>query len=858
MSIFNKVTMESMKKSRTRTLVTIIGVALSAAMITAVATFALSLQDYTIRGASEKYGSWHVSFPDATASFVEKQEHNDEVASLTTFENLGYASLSDGKNPNKPYLFMAGFNQSTFEQLPLQLVSGRLPKNSSEVLIPEHLASNGGVHIAVGDSITLDLGERRQENQVLGQHDPYSIEGEPGAFKEKLVPKMTKTYKVVGICQRPSFEEFTAPGYTLITAADPAVPAISRNAFVTLKNPRMVKNYAEKVAGKKSYVLNENVLRFMGLSEDTIFNTLLFSVGGILVLLVMVGSIFLIYNSFIISLNERTQQFGILSSVGATPKQLRNSVLFEGICIGAIGIPLGMLAGLGSIRLVISLVARNFSNIMYADVPLKLILSVPVLLFAALISLITILISAYLPARKAANTPIMESIRQTNEVKLEVKNIRTSKLAERLYGLEGTLALKNFKRNKKRYRSIVLSLTLSVVLFVAARSFGAHLQQAAERSVVDSDYDLVFTTPDMPENQLFQLYDELKTVDGVSASSYQANVNYSTVVPTTELSSAYRSKLQESTAQTHTFPLTIQFIEDSEYRKFLQSLNLPVEEYMGTNAKMTAVAKSKAGKPKNGKSELIDLFAQDKQTLTITPKTEAPNAAQQQVDVTFVDTIPLDTLPSQPGERKSDVFMIVAPYQLKEQFSPAGIQQQLGLTFLSDRPAQSVKKMENILQQKGITSAYTLYNAKEIFDQNRNIIFVVNVFTYVFVGMISLIAVANVFNTISTNIKLRRRELAMLRSVGMSDRGFNKMMLFECALYGLRALLLGIPAAAIIAWLIYKGMVAGGAEISFLFPWGSLLISMTSVFLIVLITMFYAVSKLKKENIIDALRDDLA
>ncbi|MGG5333517.1 ABC transporter permease [Enterococcus sp. AZ163] len=858
MNIFNKITRENMKKNRTRTLVTIIGVVLSAAMITAVATFAISLQDYTIRGASERYGKWQVAFPDVTASFVEKQANNAEVANTASIENLGYAALSTNKNPNKPYLFLTGFNQSDFDQLPLKLISGRLPKDSSEVLIPEHLASNGGVHFAVGDKITLNLGDRRQEDRVLGQHDPYLTEGKPGEFKEKLVSKMEKAYKVVGICQRPSFEEFAAPGYTLVTVADPAVPSTSRSLFVTLKNPRKVKAYAEKIAGKKSYVLNENVLRFMGLSEDTIFNTLLFSVGGILVLLVMIGSVFLIYNSFVISLNERIQQFGILSSVGATPKQLRNSVLFEGICIGAIGIPAGALVGLGSIRLVISLVAKNFSNIMYADVPLKLIISVPVLLFAAGISLITILISAYLPARKAANTPVMESIRQTNEVKVEAKSIRTSKVAKRLYGLEGTLALKNFKRNKRRYRSIVLSLTLSVVLFVAARSFGAHLQQAAERSVVDSDYDLVFTTPDMPEKELFQLYEELKIVDGVSASSYQAIVNYSTVVPTTELSAAYREGLQDSKTKTHAFPLTIQFIEDSEYQKFLQSLNLPVKEYMGTNAKMTAVAKTKTEKQANGKSDLLNLFAQDKQTLTITPKTEDPNAVQQQVEVTFVDTIPLDTLPSQPGESKPYVFIIVAPYQLKEQFSPVGIDQQLGLTFLSDQPAQTVKEMDAIIQKKGIAAAYTLYNAKEIFDQNRNIIFVVNVFTYVFLVMISLIAVANVFNTISTNIKLRRRELAMLRSVGMSDRGFNKMMLFECAFYGLRALLLGIPAASIIAWLIYKGMVAGGAEITFVFPWESMLISILSVFLIVLITMFYAVSKLKKENIIDALRDDLA
>ena len=96
----------------------------------------------------------------------------------------------------------------------------------------------------------------------------------------------------------------------------------------------------------------------MGLSDDTMFNALLYSIGGILVALIMIGSVFLIYNSFNISLNERIQQFGILSSVGATAKQLRNSVLFEGVCIGAVGIPIGVLVGIGSIGLVIPIVAK--------------------------------------------------------------------------------------------------------------------------------------------------------------------------------------------------------------------------------------------------------------------------------------------------------------------------------------------------------------------------------------------------------------------------------------------------------------------------------------------------------------------
>ncbi|HWR38828.1 MAG TPA: FtsX-like permease family protein [Patescibacteria group bacterium] len=861
MNIFNKVTLQGMKKSRTRTIVTVIGVILSAAMITAVATFAVSLQNYMVNGATQKYGGWHVEFLDVDSSFVQERTLNNGVANTATFENIGYATLDGGKNPNKPYLFIAGFSKEAFDTLPITLVSGRLPKNSGEILVPAHVAANGGVKFAVGDTLSLAVGSRMEVNKNLGQHDPYISGGEPEKVKETLVPKAERTYTIVGICERPGFEEYSAPGYTLITTTATVDKADNFSIFVTLKSPRQVHAYASKTAGTQAYVFNDNVLRFMGLSDDTMFNALLYSVGGILVALIMLGSVFLIYNSFNLSLNERTRQFGILSSVGATAKQLRNSVLFEGLCIGAVGIPIGVIVGIGSIRLVISVVARNFGNILYSAVPLTLTVSAPAIVVAAAVSMVTILISAYIPARKAASTPVMESIRQTNEVKIDSKAVKTSKLAERIYGLEGTLALKNFKRNKKRYRSIVLSLALSVVLFVSASAFGTHLKQAAQRSVVDTDYDICFSTQDTDESEMFRLYDELKTADGIYESSYQAILTYSCAVKASDFSDRYRKYAgYDLPDETVNLPMDIQFTPDSEYLRFIESLGLSAEEYTGQNAKMIAAAKAKkVDDTKDGKSELIDMFASRSMNFTIAPKTnDKPKMEQgQNISITFVDTIPIDTLPRNPSEVKSYVFMVVAPYQLKEKFETPATHANMGLTFRSKNPSQSVAEMEAMIQGVGITSEYTLYNVHKMLEENRNIIFVVDVFTYVFVIMISLIATANVFNTISTNLKLRRRELAMLRSVGMSDRDFKKMMNFECAFYGLKALLFGLPIAGIISWLIYKGLIIGGADIGFTFPWGSIGISVFSVFFVVFITMLYAISKIKRENIIDALRDDM-
>lgn len=918
MNIFNKVAVQGLKKSRTRTVVTIIGVVLSAAMITAVTTFGISLLHYMADGAMKKYGAWHVAFTDVPSSFVQEQAGQRDVKDTTAIQNIGYAALEGNKNPDKPYLFITGFGEKAFRTLPVNLISGRLPENSEEILVPGSVNAKSGVKISVGDKLSLAVGNRMKGSKALDQHSPYTA-------GETLVSQNEKTYTVVGISQTPSFEESGSPGYTLITKTDPQYKADSFSLFVTLTNPRNIHAYADSNAKNYAYSFNDNVLRFMGLSDDNVFNALLYSVGGIVIIIIMTGSIFLIYNAFNISLNERIHQFGILLSAGATARQLRNSVLFEGLCIGAIGIPIGILAGLGSMGLVLSVVSEKFVNILYDTVPLTLQVSAPAIAAALVVSLVTILISAYIPARKAAGTPVMECIRQTNEVKVEGKAIKISKFSQRIYGLEGTLALKNFKRNKKRCRSVVLSLVLSIVLFISASSFVMYMKQTSEQTAEHTTYDIAFATQNMDDENMLSLYDKLKTADGVYESSYQALMGYSCTAKDSSLTKSFwKSTGTHSPGETVRLPMEIQFLDDKTYLHIIHGLGLSADEYTGQNGKMIAVGKMQDNSDKaENAGQLSDMFKSTSMNFTIAPETagaadtnsapgaagaagtnsapeaagaadannapetassadtnSAPEAASSadtnnapdtaigsqperglNVSITFVDTVPPDTLPTmEKSKPRPYIFRVLAPYSLKGKFETPDAHADIkGLTFRSKNAAKSAAEMRTIIQDEGITDSYNLYNMSKMLDENRNMIFIANVFAYTFIVIISLIAAANVFNTISTNIRLRRRELAMLRSVGMSERAFQKMMNFECAFYGMRALLFGLPIALLSSWLIYKGMAAGGAEdIHFALPLSSIGISVFSVLFIVFITMLYAISRIKKENIIDALRDDMA
>ena len=858
MNIFNKVAMQGLKKNRTRTIVTIIGVILSAAMITAVTTFGVSLMNYMAEVAASKYGDWQVAYLDADSSFKKEISSDKKVEKAVSFENIGYARSEAGENPNKPYFFIAGFSQKTFDALPVTLVSGRLPDNDREILLSGKATTEGGASYALGDTISLAVGSRLEGDKKLSQSDPYK------AGTEIFAPQEEKEYTVVGICRTPVFEEDSSPGYTLITRNEESMQGAEFSVFVSLWNPRQIHSFAKSAGDGHAYILNHNVLRIMGLSDDPsdrVFNALLYSAGVIVIAIIMVGSIFLIYNSFSISLNERMRQIGILSSVGATSKQLRNSVLFEGLCIGVVGIPAGVCLGLASIGLIISGITKKLSSIFYTGVSLTMDISALAIIGAAAISMITILVSAYIPARKAAKTPVMDCIRQTNEIKVEAKAVRISRTTRRICGLEGTLALKNFKRNKKRYRSIVLSLALSIVLFVSTSALVTSMNHETKQAKVVTSYDIGFGTQAMDDADMLNLYDKLKLAEGVTESSYQDVVEYMCTVSPGELTEDYwKAAGGQSSDETVKLPMDIQFLDDNAYLKIVKDLGLPTEEYAGESGKIIAVGKVNDEKAE-GVKDLKDMFISPSMDLAVMPKAnaEAGEAQNQNISVTFVETVPPDSPPiAGAAEQRPYSFQVMAPWSMKAYLYPADNPADLkvkGLTFQSENPPKSEKEMKTIIQEASLTSAYTFMNTSDALEEGRNYIFVANVFSYTFIIMISLIAIANVFNTISTNIKLRRRELAMLRSVGMSDRDFNKMMRFECAFYGVRSLLFGLPVAIISSWMICKTMMVDSHR--FVLPWASIGISIISVFLVIFITMLYAVSKIKKENIIDALRDDM-
>ena len=291
MNVFNKVTLASLKKNRTRTVVTIIGIMLSAAMICASTTFVASMQNFVLRYTIYKTGDWHGAVYDAAYKDYEDIGGSGKVASATYAQALGYARINSA-NERKPYLYVLGGDAASgyFETMPVHLTAGELPKSSSEIILPEHLATNGKVSYKIGDTVTLEVGDRILDGKRLGQINPFfTYDSEIQAEvknDEKLENTVARTYTVVGIYERPAFENTDAPGYTALTAADRGADGQSPiDCHFKMKKPSAVYDFMKETGYTYAYryVYNTDVLLYSGVSRIDSVTATLYSLAAIVI-----------------------------------------------------------------------------------------------------------------------------------------------------------------------------------------------------------------------------------------------------------------------------------------------------------------------------------------------------------------------------------------------------------------------------------------------------------------------------------------------------------------------------------------------------------------------------------------------
>lgn len=884
MNILNKFTLKSLSKNKKRTIVTIIGVALSAALICAVAGMLMSFKKTLIDTTIESRGNFHIRFENVPYEELKYIENNQNVKNYFYSRSLGYSYLENSQNENKPYLYLLGLDDYAIENSGLKLINGRMPENENEIVLSEHIMSNGRVEFKLGDTITLNVGKRvTQDGYELDQSNPYNeldisetyINNETGEepdnerIDEKIIDTKQREYKIVGFIQRPNYdtiEPFSAPGYTIITrlTKEQILQGKNANISVCLKNPgnrTEVENFEKSIintikedTGKEIEIdQNTELLRYEGNLSDTSLATL-YAIVGIVIAIIVVSSVFVIRNSFSISVSEKTKQYGMMSSIGATSKQIRKSVLFEALFIGIIGIPLGIILGIIATAVLVWLLNLLMEGFLTEEGSL-VIYALPseAILITVIMSGITIFLSAIIPAIRASRITPIEAIRESKDIKIKAKKVKTKKITKKIFGIGGVIAAKNLKRSKKKYRTTVVSLVVSITIFIALSSFLQDGMKMTGYYYNDYGYNIAILMNSSKETkeankEKLEIYNEIIKDFNLTDYSYSYERNgeidinkYGSKENKEYIQKQNRVDLEDTDGiilENNNDSIQIVKLEKNYFSRYLKELGVK-------ETKDTAI--------------LTDEFMYGVQ--------DNPNRVIRLYNIKDGDNINITT---DEGEKNLTITKVTNKVPMGYYSSSS-----VGYIYVSEESdlisndicyldrllinAEEPNKLESSLidrkKEDARYSEMSINNIEQNLEAEKRVILIISIFLYGFITVITLIGVTNIFNTITTNMILRSKEFAMLKSIGMTKKEFNKMIILESIMYGTKSLAIGIPLGLGLSYAIYRSY-ANSIEFGFIIPVMPIIISIIFVFVIVGLTMRYSLGKINKQNIVETIRND--
>lgn len=847
MSILNRLTIKNLRLNKKRTIVTIIGIILSTALMVGIGLLFSSFQDLMIRDTIGYSGKYEANYSDVDLDKL----NNIKDKGFTYFyeKPIGFSKI-ESSNEYKPYMYITSVNKEYFDEL--KLIEGSFPKNENEAVISNHVITNGGLNYKVGDIVTFTYGSRNIDGDITLANSEL-VDG------EFLTNEGTHTYKIVGIVDRSNFESYSASGYTAFT-----VDVNSDNGNVNLyvmfnKNKKIIKQ-SEELAKELNYNgdINYNST-LLALYGESTYGNVMSSMGGMMIImlsLVSIGCIIVIYNSFAISVMERKKEFGLLSSIGTTKRQLSHTVFFEALVVGVIGIILGILGAYIGIGCVILIINNLISDML--EYKLHLVTNPLFIIIPVIFMIIVIGVSAFIPSRRASKVSPIEAIRQNDDIKINKKKIRTSKLVLKLFGIEGEIALKNIKRNKKKYRVTIVSLFISIVLFISFSSYMNYTLNTASSVMGEVPYDYQISyfgdDPNNDKEALDKINEIVKSSDvkeyvsySVSNLSIIGNYTYSDEY-LDFYKSAYGDDGIKALNNLKYQYISILVLDDNSYNKYKKLIGID-------NDSVILLNKFKGVSYGNNKRVNYNIPVINNGNINIKicnfdndEDVDTTKYCNKNIDNIFVTNKSFDLIEefSYMGD-----FKLIVNKKLYDSISDSSTHY-TQFNIISD----NTNNIDKLTKELDKYSNVNYTNIKEAMKQANNLILVVKILMYCFISLVTLIGVTSVFNTISTSMALRKREFAVLRSIGLTNRGFNKILFFESLFFGMKSLIFAIPVSIGITVLIHYALADMVSISTIIIPWKYIIISIVSVFVIVLLTMMYSTSKIKKHNIIEQIREE--
>ena len=870
MNLLNKLTIKNLKLNKKRTVVTIIGIMLSVALITAVASIYASGIKSLINYETNIKGNFHTVFYDVPISDMDKFENNRNIETLNITKGIGYAKI-DSKNEYKPYAYIKGFTKESLNNLSIRLVSGRLPENDNEIVIPTHLKTNGRLDFKINDTIALEVGKRIDSTGYeLDQSNPYQKSDSDGN-SESLIETKAKTYKIVGIIERPAtnIEDYSAPGYTFITYIDNSkmsgnVDIYARftkdgvkDCYKTMANilgvdPVLFKKvynqegYSNDDLKKLSeqmenaYLIGVNKY-LIDLETNPISSSSISSLGvvvSIVIGIIVFTSVFCIKNSFDISITEKIKQYGMLRSVGATKRQIKKNVFYEATILGLIGIPLGVLLGYLASYILIIISNYYLTDMIEAGFKLEFVFSMIAVLLAIVLGIVTIYFSAFRSAKRASKVSPIDSIRNSANIKINPKKIKSPKFIKKIFGMGGEISFKNLKRNKKKYRTTVISIVVSVFVFIALSGFMGLAFQEVDNELKLSDFNISLSANITNKNS-YNKFIGTVNLDGIENYTILRSSELSFVG--THYSKEYLDFLKIKQKDQDEEYISIFAIGEEQYNKYIKSLGL---DYNDIKDKAILLDKEYVVRfDENNKRDtkymsIFDFKKGDVINSTITSTNKNINIE-----------IGLVTEEKPFGLKNMSARYIIVS---DEMFDNIAESKGLDIFYKSNNATKLQDDIDNYLKGEDY---YSINNIAENVNKSNNLFTLIGIFLYGFIIVISLIGITNIFNTITTNMELRKQEFAMLKSVGMTTKEFNRMIRLESLFMGIKSLFFGIPIGIVLSYLIYH-FLSKESGIPYKPPVVAIIISIVVVFILISLIMKYSMNKINKQNTIETIRNE--
>lgn len=880
MKLLNKLTLKNLRLNKVRTIVTIVGIMLSAALITVVSGMALSGRQTMIDGQTEWSGNYDVALDIIDTAKIDKIRQNRNVENAFYKERLGFSKATVADNAEYGYAVTA-ISENAFDGcFKLKLEKGSFPTNSNEAVVTGAFKNTDGKDVKVGDKITFELGVLKgTDGKVLGESELLDLS--PKRFKEsKITDKKQKTYTITGIIENPNTRELNNPSscFEIYTVSDEESPVEAirtkhMNKLYIAYTPQSEGDYLQNTAdilgfkaddmsnvisdeispedqqtsGINAYEFNSILLSMKGYSGSEGTNVMIFSLAVIIIIIVMLASVFVIRNSFAISITEKTSMYGMLASVGATKRQIRRNVLFEGFILGLIGIPLGILLGLGVNAILIAILNSVLGDMLNGATFVFVTPTIPIIC-AIVLSAVTIFCSSFFIALRASRIPPLVAIRGNKDIKVKNnKPYRTSKLTKKLFGVGGEIASKSLKRSRKKYRTTVISIVVSVAMFIAVSAFMDYGMTYTEHYYGKTDYSYMVSGIDTKQAQTIEKMPEIENYLTVGLQYGHVSAD----VPVNECGENF---LYDNADGTKSFSVEFFEFEHDTFVQICKELKLDYNKVKGGVLAYSKVTPD-YGEGSRTYDDPVPLYGKDAPTKFIVYGNDEEGNELKTGKLRVASLF--DEIPKSADSVIGEGTIFGQGLIIGEQ---GVISSQVGkdgcAVTLYANTSDHTSLTNRIESMEGADDSIYIYDYEEIVRQFNAIMLIVGIFVYGFIGVISLIGLTNIFNTISTNMQLRSKEFASLKSIGMTKKEFNRMIRLESLMYGIKSLLIGIPLGVLGVFAIFSSFSIGSVPMSFVFPWKAILISIAAVFIVVWLIMKYSISKVNKQNIIETIRND--